>query len=141
LSSNTPNGEAAGNPGPHRFSFLLPLLCVVLLPVDSSAGSVLSVLKPGSFPCGDGAVGLGPTLQASGSCLLTFEPSCFTSGQGTASDPVSDASLLAMLAPVNTRSLLSHCTDAYAEHKNHQYQSAYDSLHFSSWGWVETLPR
>lgn len=114
----------------HHLCLLLPFLIVVFLSVDSPAGSVLTMLKPGSFPARDCAVGFRPSLHAPGPRLSSLEPCCLAPVELSRLYALSDSPLLPMFPAVHARRPL--CTSAQSEAKNHrnQYQNADKSLHF-----------
>jgi hypothetical protein len=114
------NGEArAEQQALHRFLlFLLPVLIVVLLSVDVPAGSVLPVLKPGSFLRRDSAIGLRPPLHTPGPRLLSFHSRGFAPGERAALHAVTNAPLLSTLAPINAWRFLRRYTDPERKQKH-----------------------
>jgi hypothetical protein len=110
--------------------YLRPSLIVVFLSVDSPAGPVLTVLKPGSFPASDCAVGLRPVLQAPGPCLPGLESSRLTPVQLSRLYTLSDSPLLPMLPAVHARRPLRHSAQSETKNNRNQYQNANKSLHF-----------
>jgi hypothetical protein len=101
----------------------------VLLAVNVPTRSILSALKPDSFPSRDPAVGLCSCFQSPGSRLLSFQPSGFAHRKPAAPYALPDAPLLPTLAPIYAWRLLRGRTDPERNHKRDRYQNANDSLH------------
>ena len=114
----------------HHFCLLLSLLIVVFLSVDSPAGSVLTMLKPGSFPARDSAVGLRPSFHAPRPGLSSLEPCGLAPVKLSRLYALSDSPLLPMLPAVHTRCPLRKSAQSEAKNNRNQYQNADKSLHF-----------
>jgi hypothetical protein len=101
----------------HHSEFWLPAIPIVLLSVDVPARSILSVLKPGSFPSRNRTIRLRFRFQSPGPRLLSFQPCRFAPGKRTAPLALMNAPLLAMLAPVYAWRRLSKSADGESEYE------------------------
>ena len=99
-------------------SCLLPLLSIVFLPVDMTAGSVLSPLKTNPLPSGDRSIRLRPGFDSPRSSLLSFEPRGLAPGERTAPRALTNTPLLSVLAPIDARRLLRRHGDPERKHKH-----------------------
>ena len=99
-------------------SCLLPLLSIVFLPVDMTAGSVLSPLKSDPLPPGNRSVRLRLSFDVSRSSLLSFKPRGLAPGERTAPHALMNTPLLSVLAPVYARRLLRRHSDLERKHKH-----------------------
>ena len=102
----------------HHSPLLLPLLSIVFLPVDVTAGSVLSPLKVGSLPSGDRSIRFRLGFEAPCSRLLCFQPRGFAPGERTAPHAPMNAPLLSMLAPIYAWRPLRRHSDSERKHKH-----------------------
>jgi len=117
LSTDEPEPRTL-NPEPRTLKpIFLPAIPIVLLAVNVPTRSILSALKPDSFPSRDPAVGLCSCFQSPGSRLLSFQPSGFAPRKPAAPYALPDAPLLSTLAPIYAWRLLRGRTDPERNHK------------------------